>query len=102
MIFKLALSFLTACTSTHMTTTQAGYDYYHANAKQDHNPVVYSHRGKLYIWVPTHKFRGKIIEGHWKEIEDPTNIENYVWIPGHFVGRGKNKRYVTPHWKRVR
>ena len=102
MILKLLLSFLLSCSSAHIHSYEDSYDYYHINASQDENPVVHRFRGTLWIWVPTHKYKGKIIEGHWKQIQDPTNIENYVWIPGYYEGRGKNKRYVTAHWERIR
>ena len=102
MITLLLISLL-ACAPTHNHNHEvSNYDYHHANADQDDNPVVHRYRGTLWIWVPTHKFKGKIIKGHWKQIHDAAKIENYVWTPGHYEGRGKKKQYIPPHWKRIR
>ena len=102
-MITLFLIGLFSCAPTHDHKEDLGrYDYYHINASQDENPVVHRFSGILYIWVPTHKYKGEIIKGYWKQIQDPTNIENYVWMPGHYEGRGKNKIYVTAHWERIR
>lgn len=91
-----------------------GIFYYSAEAQahSSHHkgPVVQVTLG--WDWIGGHWEQGKWIKGHWrhpyygksyKKLKHGSPVvkpsAHAYWVPGHWAGRGPNKRWISGHWR---
>ena len=77
-----------------------------AHAHQNHRHHSPDLRVNVHwVWVDGHFNHARWVRGHWSSRPGPNphaNKPNYVWVPGHYVGHGRNHHWVPGHWAKRR
>jgi hypothetical protein len=99
----LSIMLLASCVYTNRPQNNPDHRNRHQFIELHHSQTATPHNHFAYI--EGRDVNGQWVTGHWREVpgSDP-NARREGWhkIRGHWVGHGRDRHWVNPHWENSR